>query len=308
MTTVNPPRISESTPQPSGIAPGRKIFLAACIMLVGAIVAVIQLRDPSAFLEHGVFDSHLISAPLPSDVRLKDGTEHSDQLKPINEQRSRVKSGKTENVGSIPVLSQTPRVDGGAVKYAQAYPQPILIVDESVLDPSTDKKTDENSKPAEASKDVAGTPKPFISVNTEFKPIHQFEKLKPAQVKDMPADVSQPHEKPKGIENDELLTLFDFAENLGPISKNKTSDDMPENPFGSMNSVPGEAVGVSTVFDPDSTIILVPLEPLAPLEPANKTSNETAPVQSLPPLEPLRSDRSERQQHLGVTVKLTIQR
>lgn len=303
MTIANPPHVSDCVPdhvtKSASISPGRKIFLAACIILIGVIVAVVQLRDPSEFLEHGVFDSHLISAPLPFGAKLNERAATPDSILENDKKRTEINAKKSKNIENIPALAQTPRIDGGAEKYAQAYPQPVLIVDESVLDHSTEKTN-------EKSKTEIKTPKPFVSVNTEFKPIHQFEKLRPSQVGDIPKDISQPKGKTKGIEDDELLALFDFAENLGPIGGSKTNDDMPENPFGPAS---GEKVGITTVFDPDSTIILVPLEPLSPQKTNLEKTDGTVPLEPLSPLEPLRGEILNQRQHaVGVTVRLAIRR
>ncbi|MCL2742880.1 MAG: hypothetical protein FWE67_03420 [Planctomycetaceae bacterium] len=217
----------------------KKLFLAGVFFSIGVFAAVVQLHP-----------SHP-SAETPDSM--KEGNDaagtssYRTSLLPANS----IKNGESKLDSKLPAFpdSAAPYFDKGTGKYVQAYPQPILLTDEKVISDASVKDTAAAKTNAEVKKPVqtaysiqtanqAKKPEPVKPVQitpAEFKPLHQFAPdSPPALPNDKPAEIVkvEPKESPKPVSkgNDDLLPMFDFAENLAP-AKLKKETVMPENPF-----------------------------------------------------------------------------
>lgn len=226
MTSPVPPVPEAGAPAPAALSPTKKIVLSGLIIALGFAAAGFHLRRPIETVANKAVDPVLAAAPLPS-------AETTDApAAPFSASSS----------SSAPAPAPLP--DEGAEKYAQAYPPPILVADEkSVRHPG--KKTVKPNQSAE---------KPVVVIkNPEFKPVHQLSKPVPRVMK---ADRSEFKPIPKAKSStgamDELLPLFDFAENLKPLTFGVVAPVQPSNPF--------QAIGDLTPLRPFQGE-LVPLTP-----------------------------------------------
>lgn len=241
MTSPTPPQGPETGAVKNRAPnPVLKILVAAMILAIGSAVAVMYRLDdideisrtessrtgisekPS---ENPVFDPNLENAPLPSGTIRDDADE------------------------KIAATSDT-----GKEKYAQAYPPPILVADESL----TSKESTPDSHRSKSVPIIEDFPtvQPF----TTYKPIAVDKTSQHFQKPPEPLDLTQIY--------DEMLPLFRFAENL------KANEDLgqPDNPF-------------QTILIPDENDVSVlrPLQPLQPLYSPGKTPD----ARVLKPLQPL---------------------
>lgn len=238
MTSPIPPVPESGAPASAALSPKTKIFLAGSIIALGLAVAGFHWRRPIENFVNKVVDPVLTAAPLPSGEQI--------ETAPIPAQK----------IEAPP----TPAPDTGAEKYSQAYPPPILVADESPSRPRG-KKTVEANKTAE---------KPTVASSSEFKPVHPLSKPVPSLIK---ADRSKfapiPEAKSTSGALDELLPLFDFAENLKPLSHGNAAPVQPSNPF--------QAVG-------DNRPALQPLRSrLVPLTPGSAAQGTAAKSSSAEP-------------------------
>jgi hypothetical protein len=272
----------------------KKFFLAGIFFLIGGFAAVVQLH------------------PLDTSSKYSDSEEKRTGISAVpSASPSLLKSNSGKNTGHLPQFpdSNAPYYDKGTGKYVQAYPQPVLLVDESSL--PADKiagktneaanKTPQTKQPEQAA-NQAKKPEPEKTVvqktvpitQAEFKPLHQFSVL-PASAapatppKDKPAggsnadDKAKLKEKPKPVAagNDDYLPVFDFAENLAPARPKKEAE-LPENPFPItqqvtlLPAIPAEEKSIQKTVPPYSTenVLFQKLSPLAPPEEGKSTGSE----------------------------------
>ncbi|MDR2115952.1 MAG: hypothetical protein LBP87_06195 [Planctomycetaceae bacterium] len=247
----------EGTHESPALSPAMKIFAATTIIIGGAAVAAAFWK---ASLDFGVIDSDIHSvidrsfteAPLPnfplSPDAISDQQATANNSGNINHDTAFSKPSTSTPSVVLPALSQTPAVDLGSGKYVQKY-QPPMIIEPIQQSPekifATEKKVSEE--------------KQAIQSNTQFEPIHKItvptmptvtpSVLVPSPVipsVTVPSSTVSPsvtkngnpekiEKKPPAIPktetNDEMLSLFQFADNFESVTLAKTEPALPENPF-----------------------------------------------------------------------------
>jgi hypothetical protein len=321
MTSPILPQVpDEGTPESSALSPSMKIFAATTIIIGGAAVAAAFWK---ASLDFGMIDSDIHSAidrsftaaPLPNFPLPPNAVAVSGQPENVTANDSgntnqnpafSVQSAQSA-MTVLPALSQTPAVDSGNKKYAQKYQPPIIEpapqTSEKVI--AVEKKTDSE--------------KPITPSNTRFEPIHKIS-VPPAIVPtttvpsvtapitnnnhaadnlatNNPAannSVAKIEKKPPAIPktetNDEMLSLFQFADNFEPTpSSNETEPRLPENPFLTTSTL------AETERNPHSIGNLLPLhlsdspqqrESLLPLKPVETPFSQLKPLKTISDREP----------------------
>lgn len=293
------------TMQQTALSPAAKVFLASAIMLLGLVAAIVQMRLPGELpTTNSAMDPNLLSAPLPGseagfEMAFSNVNADLGAGGTVSSQTLVLASHTTEQ--AIPSLRQSVDYDKGADRYGQALPQPFLVVDQSVL-------SDEEKRVSQQTQEKnQQTLKPFVAVDAKFEPIHQFQKLSPTTIKDIPSDKIQQITPPPS-NNDALLPLFENVENLEPIrnrEREKENAVPPQNPFESavstfpasispnavsvtsasatpMSHLPTD-IGVKTPFN-SNTLVLQPLQPLVPKQ---ESGISPPPTGWLVPLQPL---------------------
>lgn len=298
----------EGTLENRTLSPSMKIFAAMTIIVGGAAVAAAFWK---ASLDFGVIDSDFHSvidrsftaAPLPN-LPLSPSAVSGQQTTANNSDNTNQDTAFSVQPASIPAtvlpaLSQTPAVDLGNKKYAQKYQPPVIIEPvrqspEKIF--ATEKKT--------------GDKKPVIQSNTRFEPIHKISvpssavSISAISVSAVPSSAAsssltnnnnpekiekKPPVIPKTETNDEMLSLFQFADNFEPASLSKNEPVLPENPFLT-NPAP-----VETEFNNRSAGNLMPLhlpelpqsnESLLPLKPVEIPLFQLQPLKTIPNQEP----------------------
>ncbi|MDR0705232.1 MAG: hypothetical protein LBF88_09605, partial [Planctomycetaceae bacterium] len=180
----------------------------------------------------------------------------------------------------LPSLSQTPAIDSGNKKYAQKYQPPIIEpapqISEKIV--AVEKKIDSE--------------KPITPSNTRFEPIHKIS-VPPATIptttvpsvtdpvtnnshaaNNVAAKIEKkPPAIPKTETNDEMLSLFQFADNFEQSSFSKTEPTLPENPFITASTLSetednlhstGNLLPFHSLKSPPSKESLLPLKPATP--------------------------------------------
>lgn len=258
MTSPIPPQ----GPEPGAAkdrAPGPllKIFVAGIILAIGSAVAVMHRLDDvheivrtenfrsdiaEKSFENPLLDPNLEIAPLPSGA-LKEGDAEKTVAAPI-----------PNKAQAIPQAIPAVQPDSVKEKYAQAYPPPVLIADESLVSKDSEVVS---SRPAN------------LMIDEDFRSVRPFTNYKAIAEPKIEKDIQAP---PKS-ENltpiyDELLPLFRFAENL----KSAEDSEQPDNPFQTI-----------LISDGADVTVLQPLQPLQPLY----TPGEMPDTKVLKPLQPL---------------------
>jgi hypothetical protein len=297
----------EGTPESRALSPSMKIFAATTIIIGGAAVAAAFWK---ASLDFGVIDSDIHSAidrsftaaPLPNFPLSPNPTstqpENATKKDIGNDSREPAFSVQSAQSAAtmLPTLSQTPAVDSGNEKYTQKYQPPIIEPN-----PQTSEKIVAVEKTIE-------NEKPIIPNNTQFAPIHKIS-VPPATipittfpsvtdpminnstddshaVNNLEAKIEKkPPAIPKTETNDEMLSLFQFADNFEPLSSSKTEPTLPENPFITVSTLS------ETNHNSHSTGNLLPLhvlespssqESLLPLKPPEMPFSQLQPLKTLP--------------------------
>lgn len=311
----------EGTHESNALSPSMKIFAATTIIIGGVAVAAAFWKASIDFGvidsdTHSVIDRSFTAAPLPN-FPLSPNTVSGQQATVNNSDNINQGSEQSASVSAIvlPALSQTPAVDLGNKKYAQKYQPPVII--EPVQQPpekifATEKKT--------------GNEKQTVQNNIRFEPIHKISLPSPpttippstAPVSAIPASAvpvsavpasavpassavspsvtknSNPEKiekKPPAIPetdiNDEMISLFQFADNFEPALQSKTEPVLPENPFLTpsvsaeteyKNYSTGDLIPLHLSDSPQSKESLLPLKsveiPFFQLQPLKTISNQ----------------------------------
>ncbi len=194
------------------LSPGLKLFLSGSVLLLGSMGTLPFFHgiDPSPIPP--LPDEQITAAPLPKE-NVKKNAKETIVAEPLS-----CESKKSGLSGNPPQSVKAEKRE----KYAQAYPEPMLVAAPS------------SSKAVEVStKSVADSiVKPIIVPFREFSSIHEF-KESPTTFLDresMEFD-TQPESIDPAKTVDMLLPMFNFAENLKPLSKESGIRTPPDNPF-----------------------------------------------------------------------------
>jgi hypothetical protein len=263
MTSPISPRISErisdvETPEIPVLTPSVKIFTAVTIIIGGAAVAIAFWKATLdfqffSFAQNPAIDQRISTAPIPLS-------------KP---------SGKEV---SLPTLLNTPPVDAGQGKYQQMYQPPVLeppknreISEQSV---SLEKKTQAMTKTITEKPEILKREPLDNRSNTKFEPIHKVQiPLPPEKSGDFGKIQKEPPHVPGNGFNDQILSLFQFADNVE--QGRRVELGIPENPFltpsssqvdmKNRNDINNDLIPlqipVQTPVPPKSLETLVPLQP-----------------------------------------------
>jgi hypothetical protein len=287
-----------------------KIFAATTIIIGGAAIAAafwkasldLGVIDTNT---HSVIDRSFTAAPLPN-FPLSSGAVSGQQVTVNNSENTNQGSEQSAPVSTIvlPALSQTPAVDLGNKKYAQKYQPPMII---EPVQPSPEKIL--------ATEKKTGDEKQAVQSNTRFEPIHKISlpsrtipssavpssavpsstvpssTVSPSATNDSnPEKIEKkPPVIPKTDTNDEMLSLFQFADNFEPTSLSKTEPVLPENPFLTASA------SAETEYNNRTTGDLKPLhlsdspqskEPLLPLKSVEIPFFQLQPLKTSPNQEP----------------------
>ncbi|MDR0338551.1 MAG: hypothetical protein LBI18_15875 [Planctomycetaceae bacterium] len=233
------------------LSPSMKIFAATTIIVGGAAVAAAFWK---ASLDFGVIDSDIHSvidrsfttAPLPnfplSPNTVSDQPATGNHSGNVNQETAlAAQSVPATALPVLPALSQTPAVDSGNKKYAQKYQPPVII-----------EPVQQSSEKISATDKKTGNDKPITQSTTRFEPIHKISvPVSTVPTSTAPAVTSpsatiapsvtnndpfkkiekKPPTIPSSDTNDEMLSLFQFADNFEPTINSKTESKLPENPF-----------------------------------------------------------------------------
>ncbi|MDR1268836.1 MAG: hypothetical protein LBK82_04875 [Planctomycetaceae bacterium] len=246
MTSPILPNVPDTgTLESRALSPSMKIFAATTIIVGGAAVAAAFWKASLDFGVinsdlHSVIDRSFTAAPLPnfplSPNTVSNPSAITSNSGNMNQDTALSVQSVPATSTALPALSQTPSVDLGNKKYAQKY-QPPMIIEPVQQSPgkifAAEKKT--------------GDEKPVIQSNTRFEPIHKISvPTSTTPTVTVPAVTVSPtvtsnsnSEKierkppaiPKTETNDEMRSLFQFADNFEPAILSKTESKLPENPF-----------------------------------------------------------------------------
>ncbi|MDR1964141.1 MAG: hypothetical protein LBQ50_10215 [Planctomycetaceae bacterium] len=255
----------EGTFESPALSPSMKIFAATTIIVGGAAIAAAFWK---ATLDFGAVDSEttvdrsITAAPLPN-YSLPEPLAVSGQPATTNNfDNSHQNAVPPVPLAVLPALSQTPSIDSGTGKYAQKYPPPIL----ETATPEKEFMTERMIKTENTKK--TGNEKTAIPGNTRFEPIHKISvPASPTKEGNFGKAEKKPPVVPKTGTNDEMLSLFQFADNFEQSLRSKT--ESPQlNP-----SLPDPLQSDSSLTEPS---------PLKPLLTESSLSKPFIPKSGLP--------------------------
>ncbi|MDR2706930.1 MAG: hypothetical protein LBC02_14220 [Planctomycetaceae bacterium] len=297
----------EGTTESRALSPSMKIFAATTIIIGGAAVAAAFWK---ASLDFGVIDSGIHSAidrsfaaaPLPNFPLQPNAVSTQPEKSTANDfgntnQESAFSVQSAQSAATmLPALSQTPAVDSGNKKYAQKYQPPII------------EPAPQTSEKIFAAEKKIDSEKPVTPSNTRFEPIHKISvppaTAPTATVPSVTAPVTnnnqtannfaakiekKPPAVPKTETNDEMRSLFQFADNFEQSSFSKVESALPENPFVTDSSLS------ETEPNLHSAVNLLPLhslespqskESLLPLKPTETPFSRLQPLKTISNREP----------------------
>lgn len=295
MTSPILPNVPDTgTLESRALSPSMKIFAATTIIVGGAAVAAAFWKASLDFGVinsdlHSVIDRSFTAAPLPnfplSPNAVSNPLPTASNSGNMNQDTALSVQPVPATSTALPALSQTPSVDLGNKKYAQKYQPPMII-----------EPVQQSPEKIFAAEKKTGDEKPVIQSNTRFEPIHKISvpsSTVPASavptsttptvtvpaVTVSPAVTSnsnsekierKPPAIPKTETNDEMRSLFQFADNFEPAILSKTESKLPENPFLTASA------SVETEYSNRSVGDLLPLH----------LSDSPQPKESLLPLKP----------------------
>ncbi|MDR3182783.1 MAG: hypothetical protein LBT89_07680 [Planctomycetaceae bacterium] len=236
MTSPQPLSSEQSPSRHKILTPAKKIITSVIILLTGAGVAAVfwQMPDQHAALydicDQAVVDQQVAAAPLPKEAISHATIDDIQQM-------------------SLPALDTKLSADNGKGKYAQAYPAPAAL--DNMLKNSAADAAKPTGAAAPRETEPEFVPQKELLAVQKIEPVRQMIPAVPITAETVDKTFQ---EKPKNsfddsAVNDEMTTLFQFAENINAENASKAKD-VPENPF-SQNI----AAAANT---------LKPLEPLLP--------------------------------------------